>query len=97
MQVDLLIIATNTDGIYTKASIENEDPTTIASVSDISDLKNEVRIEKSSHGTGGMSSKIVAATIAQQAGIETWIVNGLKDNFILDSLHDKSTFTKITV
>jgi len=97
MQVDLLIIATNTNGIYTKTSIEQEKPDTIMSVSDITDLKNEVSTEKSSHGTGGMSSKIEAATIAQQASIETWIVNGLQDNFIQDSLQGRNPFTKITV
>jgi glutamate 5-kinase len=97
LQVDLLLIATNTDGIYTKTSIENENLVTIAHVSDINNLKKEISLEKSSHGTGGMQSKIEAATIAQNAAIETWIVNGLKDNFITEALSGISNHTKISV
>ena len=95
LKVDLLIIATNTDGIYTKDSIGNKLPETITEVTHIGDLKNEIGTSKSSHGTGGMLSKIEAATIAQAAGIETWIVNGLRDNFITDAMAKKSKFTKI--
>ncbi|WP_027077081.1 glutamate 5-kinase [Maribacter antarcticus] len=97
LQVDLLIIATNTDGIYTKASIAKGKPKTITTVSNINDLVQEISLEKSSHGTGGMQSKIEAATIAQKAFIETWIVNGLKDNFINDALSGISHYTKISI
>lgn len=97
LKVDLLLIATNTDGIYTKASLDNGQPETIAEVSSIMELKNEISNFKSSHGTGGMESKIEAATIAQAAGIETWIVNGLKDNFIVDAFHSPVNHTKIKV
>jgi len=95
LKVDLLLIATNTDGIYTKASLENGRPKTIAEVSSLDQLKQEISTLKSSHGTGGMQSKIEAATIAQKAGIETWIINGLNDNFITDALTGTSNLTKI--
>lgn len=95
LEVDLLLIATNTDGIYTKASIENGNPVTITSVSNVANLENEINLEKSSHGTGGMQSKIQATTIAQDAAIETWIVNGLKDNFIEEALQGRSNHTRI--
>lgn len=95
LKVDLLIIATNTNGIYTKESIKNNNPETIASVSDISQLTDEISIEKSSHGTGGMESKIEAASIAKQHKIETWIVNGLKDNFIINAIEGNGNYTKI--
>jgi len=97
LKVDLFIIATNTDGIYTKESIEDKKATTIASTSDIDTLKNEIFNTISKHGTGGMSTKIEAATIAQKAGIETWIVNGLNDNFIENALKNSIAFTKITL
>lgn len=97
LKVDLLLIATNTNGIYTKISIEKGSPETIASVSAIDELKKEINFEKSSHGTGGMQSKIEAATIAQNASIETWIINGIKDNFIVDALKKTSNHTKIRV
>lgn len=97
LHADLLIIATNTNGIYTKASLKDIHPKTISSISNIDTLAKEVADEKSSHGTGGMQSKIEAATIAQQAKIETWIVNGLQDNFIIDALNGNSEHTKIGI
>ncbi|MFS4454749.1 glutamate 5-kinase [Maribacter sp. 2304DJ31-5] len=95
LQVDLLLIATNTNGIYTKRSLQMERPETIKEVTSIKTLENEADTTKSLHGTGGMRSKIEAATIAQNSGIETWIVNGLKDNFIIDSFKGNNHFTKI--
>ena len=95
LNVDILIIATNTNGIYTKASIHNENPETIGLVNDLKLLEKEIGESKSSHGTGGMQSKIEAAGIAKAANIETWIVNGLNDNFILKALQNEIPFTKI--
>ena len=95
LEVDLLIIATNTNGIYTKDSIKNKAPETITEVTNFDNLKNEIVNAKSSHGSGGMQSKIEAAAVAKKANIETWIVNGLQDNFILDAFENKVPFTKI--
>ncbi|MCB4806688.1 glutamate 5-kinase [Tamlana sp. 62-3] len=95
IEADLFIIATNTNGIYTKASMENGTPETIALVEDFEDLKNEVVNSKSSHGSGGMQSKIEAASVAKQSNIETWIVNGLEDNFIKNAIENKVSFTKV--
>jgi glutamate 5-kinase len=95
LNVDILIIATNTNGIYTKASIKNEFPETIELVTDLELLQKEIGDSKSSHGTGGMKSKIDSAAIAKAANIETWIINGLEDNFILKALKNEISFTKI--
>jgi glutamate 5-kinase len=95
LNVDILIIATNTNGIYTKASIHDAAPETILQVNDLALMAQEVGDAKSSHGTGGMQSKIEAAAIAKSANIETWIVNGLKDNFILNAIKNSIPFTKI--
>ncbi|WP_298781586.1 glutamate 5-kinase [uncultured Polaribacter sp.] len=95
LDVDLLIIATNTHGIYTKESIKKNKPITIEEVINIEDLKHEIVSSKSSHGTGGMESKIEAASLAKKANIETWIVNGLEDHFITNAFSNKIPFTKI--
>ena len=95
LNVDILIIATNTNGIYTKSSIHDAVPATILQVSDLALMAQEVGDSKSSHGTGGMQSKIEAAAIAKAANIETWIVNGLKDDFILNAIKNSIPFTKI--
>jgi glutamate 5-kinase len=63
-------------------------------VEDLPSLEKEIGDFKSSQGTGGMQSKIEAAAIAKAANIETWVVNGLNDNFILNALK-RNTFTKI--
>ncbi len=96
LNVDLFIVASNTNGIYTKESINTSNVKTIKEVSNIESLKNEIGDSKSSHGTGGLTTKIEAATIVQKANIEMWIVNGLNDNFLADAMNNKSDFTKIT-
>ena len=96
VKADILLIATNTDGIYTKKSLENNAVKTITSISDISALQNEISDSVSKHGTGGMATKIEAATIAQNANIDTWIVNGLNDLFIENAINKSINFTKIT-
>ena len=42
LDVDLLIIATNTNGIYTKESIKNKTPETIEEVTDFEDLEKKL-------------------------------------------------------
>lgn len=95
LKADILIIATNTNGIYTKSSISDKTPKTIELVTDLSSLQKEIGDSKSSHGTGGMQSKIDSAAIAKEANIETWIVNGLEENFMLKALKGQINFTKI--
>src|SRR4030067_2180245 len=63
LKVDLLIIATNTNGIYTKESMQNHHEKTILETSDIQSLKMEAEKTISSGGTGGRISKIEAAEI----------------------------------
>lgn len=95
LNADLFIIATNTNGIYTKSSMENGKPETILEVLDFNELHQEIGTSKSSHGSGGMASKIEAASLTKKQNIETWIVNGLQDNFIINAFENKVPFTKI--
>jgi glutamate 5-kinase len=62
---DLCVIATNTNGICTRKSVEDGTFHTIESVSNIDNLRGEIANTKSTHGRGGMQSKIDAAKIAQ--------------------------------
>lgn len=95
LSADLLVIATNTNGICTKESVENNTYQTIKEVQNIGVLENEIVTSISTHGTGGMKSKVEAARIAQASNIETWVVNGLKDNFVVNAIADDIDFTKI--
>jgi len=89
LQVDRLILASNTFGIY------NHQNQTIESVKDISKIRQFITEQKSTQGTGGMHSKLDAAQIALDANIETWIINGHEDNFLQKAIQQKVKFTKI--
>ena len=95
LDANCYMIATNTNGIYAKNSIANRSYKTIPLINNIDMMTKEIHTTVSSHGTGGMASKVEAARITQQAGIETWIVNGLEDQFIQGTLTQKHKFTKI--
>lgn len=97
LEVDLLVIATNTNGICTKESVVDKTYRTITTVDAIETLETEIVTGVSTHGTGGMKSKVDAARIAQEAAIETWIVNGLTDSFLLDAIDNNVDFTKIRI
>jgi glutamate 5-kinase len=55
----------------------------------------QVLIEErdSSLGTGGMRSKLKAASLCQEAGIETWIVGGSQNDFLLGAIDGKNKYT----
>jgi len=89
LEVNLLILATNTNGIY------DDQKNTIAKVERIDDIRKHVQADFSDQGTGGMDSKLEAAEIAQRNNIETWIVNGHETNFIVNALEGKASISKI--
>lgn len=89
LKVDQLIIASNTNGIY------DDNKATISTIDDIEQARKYIFAEKSAQGTGGMDSKLDAAEIAQQNNIETWIVNGHENDFLLNALNNTTKFTKI--
>lgn len=94
--VDLLLIATNTNGLYRNYE-KGGQAETIEEILDINSVLDFVSNEKSQQGSGGMSSKIEAASIAQAAGVETWLVNGHQDGFIIKAVRGESTFSKILI
>ena len=93
LQVDLLMIATNTNGVYLDFAAEEKE--TITEINDVATIQSAISSHKSAQGSGGMFSKIEAAGIAQRNGVETWLVNGHTENFIHKSLHGETSFTKI--
>lgn len=97
MNVDLLIISSDIDGLYDKNPHVNKDAKLIEEVTDLKQIELYIQEKSSKLGTGGMTSKIEAVKICQQQNIEVWIVNGGKNNFIVDALHSKITFTKFKV
>lgn len=93
--VDLLVMATNTYGVYDNDPSEGNGFTTIELLSNAESLVKDLRDTKSSQGSGGMKSKIQAASIAQKAGIETWLVNGSEEDFLIKAMEKEVLFTKV--
>jgi len=89
LEADLLILATNTHGVY------DHHQNTIKTIKDIAEVKQFVQTDLSRQGTGGMESKLMAAELAQQANIESWIVNGHEKNFLVHALNGQSDFSII--
>jgi glutamate 5-kinase len=96
LNVDLFIMATNTYGFYDSDPSVNPQAETIPVINDLSSIQSAIGDIKSDLGSGGMRSKIEAAEIAQKNKIETWLVYGHADNFLLDAMSSKVRFTKIT-
>ena len=83
MKADTLILLTNVDGIYNGDPCE---PHTriIPSVYYDRDVSEYVSDDKSSHGRGGMISKLKTAQEVANAGIKVIIANGNTPNILID-------------
>jgi glutamate 5-kinase len=85
IDADLLILLTDTDGLYTADPNTSEEAHLIEQVSEIDDhIYGLATGSHSSLGTGGMHTKIVAADMAVRAGTSVVIANGLRENILLD-------------
>ncbi len=91
---DLLIILSDIDGLYNKDPHSNDDAELIPVVTEINDyIENIAGGAGSSLGTGGMSTKINAAKIAFDAGIDMVIMNGDNPDKLYDLFEDKPVGT----
>lgn len=73
VQADYLFLMTDVDCLYDKNPRTHPDAEAIEVVDDVSSLEADVSTAGSSLGTGGMSTKIVAARLATSAGVTTVI------------------------
>lgn len=97
MGVNLLVIASNIDGLYDKNPHLQKQAKLIEEVTDLKLIESFIEEKKSELGTGGMTSKIQAVKICKQKNIEVWIVNGNKNNFLVNAIHNKISFTRFKV
>ena len=95
LEGDMLILATDTNGVYTADPKNNPDAKIIPEISNLSAIRSYISDTKSKQGSGGMRSKIEAAEIAQKGEVETWILNGAKPNFLISALENNCQYTKI--
>ena len=94
INADLLVLASDIDGLFDKNPHLHQDAKLIPEINNIDEAKNLVEERDSELGTGGMNSKLEAAMICQSQNIETWIVNGGKNNFVVDALAGKIDVTR---
>jgi glutamate 5-kinase len=73
VHADYLFLMTDVDCLYDKNPRTNPDAKPIQVIEDISQLQADVSGRGSSLGTGGMSTKLVAASLATSAGVTTII------------------------
>lgn len=83
VKADMLILLTDTDGLYTSDPSVDTGARHIEEVSDWS-LMEEIEAggAGSAVGSGGMKSKVVAAEMATTANIEVVIANGFREDVI---------------
>lgn len=81
---DLLILLTDTDGLYTDDPFQNKDAKLIDIVtSEINDIQKVAKKSSDSDvGTGGMYTKVLAGKIVNPLGIDMIIANGKNPNIL---------------
>ena len=86
------IILTEVDGLYDRHPDE-EGAEFISEVTDVAPFMDATK-GKSTLGTGGMTTKLMAANIAQEAGVTTYIAHGEHDNPLSSVLDGERRATK---
>jgi len=96
LKADLLILASDIDGIYDGDPRSNLNAKLIKVVTDVESLNHlQDGSSVSSLGTGGIKSKLEAARICKSNGVEMWIVNGGKEEFAVKALRGQIEFSKV--
>ncbi len=91
---DLLILLSDIDGLFTDDPNVNPDAKFIELVTEIDEnIRKMAKETASSVGTGGMSAKLAAATIATDAGADMVIANSKDINVIEDIIEGKNVGT----
>jgi len=95
MEADLLILLSDIDGLYTADPHTHPDATLIHEVSEITRDLWELASGAGSHlGTGGMSTKLQAASICTNAGCDMVIANGAEPAVLYDIAEGKPAGTR---
>ena len=94
-KADLLILLSDIDGLYTADPRSDPDAKLLLTVSELTDtIMASAGGQGSSLGTGGMATKLHAAKIAMDAGIDMIIANGSRTDVIYDIMDGKAVGTR---
>ena len=95
VQADLLVLLSDIDGLYTKDPHKNQDAELIPLVTEITPEIRELADGKGSGlGTGGMVTKIHAASIAMEHGVDMVIANGARPQKLYDIVEGRKGGTR---
>src|SRR4051812_1752003 len=94
LQARLLVLLTNTPGVFTADPRKDPAATVVPEISDFEALGGSVGHSVSLLGSGGMRSKVVAAEMATAAGIETVIGSGFDEGTLLDAAAGRPVGTR---
>ncbi|EGF15602.1 glutamate 5-kinase [Streptococcus sanguinis SK330] len=89
VQADLLVLLTDVDGLYTANPSINPDARRLEKIEQISsELIDMAGGAGTSNGTGGMLTKIKAATLATMSGVPVYICSSLKSDALLEAAEE---------
>ena len=94
-KADLLILLSDIDGLYTGDPHKDKSAKLISTVTELNEaIMNSAGGQGSSLGTGGMTTKLHAAQIATEAGIDMVIANGSRSDVLYDIVSGKAVGTR---
>ncbi|MGN1061359.1 MAG: glutamate 5-kinase, partial [Candidatus Coproplasma sp.] len=97
VKADLLILLSDIDGLYSADPHKDGNAKLIPLVDEITpEIENIAGGSVSGLGTGGMATKIHAASLCMQAGADMVIVNGATPEIVYDVIDGKAVGTKFT-
>ena len=88
VRADILILLSDIDGLYTANPLVDENAVRLDVIEEITEEIEALAGAEGSHlGTGGMVTKIKAARIATENGIDMVIANGQNPDILYDIIH----------
>jgi len=97
LEARLLVLLTNTDGVFTADPTIDSEARLIERVSDFADLDVlDIGERTSAFGSGGMRSKVAAAEMASEAGTPSVICNGTTPQTLLAAAAGQTVGTRFS-
>ncbi|MCD8285728.1 MAG: glutamate 5-kinase [Clostridia bacterium] len=91
---DLVILLSDIEGMYTGDPHKDPNAKLLTEVTDISEIEHMAGGTVTALGTGGMASKITAAKMCNEAGIDMIIMNGAYPEKLYEAVEGKPVGTR---
>ncbi len=86
LMADLLVLLTDTAGLYTADPNRNQNATLIEEIAEVTESLEELAGNPGIVGSGGMASKLASAKMASWSGVRTIIAAASRSNVLSDSI-----------